>query len=259
MSVATTNLADRVTNPVQVAFSRIKDGLGLAECGPILPASVGVISGKDPRRNNEDFVNQIFLMFTGGAASAINDAWVTIAHAGNGGMCYIDSVELDELHFPILVKGRWLVTDTEGAGRTTGAPSGYCEFGPIGGKSLDVGWVADGALNVAKGTRGGLDGERIQNYRRKVDGELETLPPCAMIRLQPGEMVVSYSAGGGGYGPPWERPREKVLEDVTERLISPKKAFEVYGLAVDSEGCLDEVATGIRRKELSKRRQIEGG
>jgi N-methylhydantoinase B len=251
MSVATTNLADRVTNPVQVAFSMIQDGLGLAECGPILPASIGVISGKDPRRNNEDFVNQIFLLFTGGAGSAWNDSWVTIAHAGNGGMCYIDSVELDELHFPILVKGRWVVTDTEGAGRTTGAPSGYCEFGPIGDKPLDVGWVADGAINAASGTLGGSDGAPIQNYCRKVGGEMETLPPCAMITLQPGETVVSYSAGGGGYGPPWERPSRKVLEDVTEGLVSPDKAKETYGVVIDSEGRMDEDATAIRRKDLS--------
>ena len=86
MSVATTNLADRVTSPVMVAFSMIQDGLGLAECGAILPASVGVISGKDPRRNHEDFVNQIFLIFTGGAGTATTDSWVTIAHAGNAGI-----------------------------------------------------------------------------------------------------------------------------------------------------------------------------
>jgi len=66
MSVATTNLADRVTNPVQRAFSSIQDGIGLAECGAIFPASMGVISGFDPRNGNEPFVNHLFLMVTGG-------------------------------------------------------------------------------------------------------------------------------------------------------------------------------------------------
>ncbi len=259
MSVATTNLADRVTSPVQVAFSMIKDGLGLAECGPILPASVGVISGKDPRRNNEDFVNQIFLLVTGGAGSAWNDSWVTICHAGNGGMCYIDSIELDELHFPILVKDRRLVTDTEGAGRTTGAPSGYCEFGPSRDNPLDVAWVADGAVNVAKGTRGGADGVPIQNYRRRVDGELESLPPCAMITLQPGETVVTYTAGGGGYGPAWERPITKVLDDVTEGLVSAEKAGEVYGVVIDAEARMDDEATRNRRIKLLTRARVEVG
>ncbi|MEE8110307.1 MAG: hydantoinase B/oxoprolinase family protein, partial [bacterium] len=117
MSVATTNLADRVTNPVQRAFSKIKDGLGLAECGPFFPASMGVISGFDPRNHNAPFVNQIFMLDTGGAGAAKTDAWLTICHAGNSGLCFLDSVELDELHFPILVNTRRLVPDTEGAGR----------------------------------------------------------------------------------------------------------------------------------------------
>jgi len=248
MSVATTNLADRVSNSVQRAFSLIKDGLGLAECGPILPASVGVISGRDGRWGNEPFVNQIFLMFTGGAATATTDSWVTIAHVGNAGMCFIDSVELDELHFPILVRGRRLMPDTEGAGRTTGAPSGYCEFGPLGGQPLDVGWVADGAINVAKGTQGGLAGAPIQNYRRRVDGELEVLPPCAMITLKPGETVVSYSAGGAGYGPPRQRPVAKVVEDVAEGMVSASRAREVYGVVVDGRGALDRAATEELRR-----------
>ena len=44
-SVATTNVADRVANSVQAALAGLADGLGLAECGAVLPPSVGVISG----------------------------------------------------------------------------------------------------------------------------------------------------------------------------------------------------------------------
>ncbi len=85
MSVATTNLADRVTSPVQRACAKIRQGLGLAEAGPIFPASMAVISGTDPRHGDARYVNQIFLMFTGGAASANNDSWLTLLHAGNAG------------------------------------------------------------------------------------------------------------------------------------------------------------------------------
>jgi N-methylhydantoinase B len=255
MSVATTNLADRVTNPVQRAFSKIKDGLGLAECGPIFPASLGVISGVDPRNGDEPFVNQIFLLDTGGAAAAKTDAWLTICHAGNSGMCFIDSVELDELHFPFLVDERRLVKDTEGAGRTVGAPSGYCEYGPIGGGDLEVVYVADGAINNAKGTLGGFDGARIRNYHRKADGELVELPACEDIILKPGEKIVSYSAGGGGYGPPIERPAAQVRIDVEEGWISKERAYEVYGVVLREEGSIDEAATAGRRAALGESRQ----
>jgi len=248
MSVATTNLADRVTNPVQRAFSMIRDGLGLAECGPFFPASMGVISGFDPRNDNAPFVNQIFMLDTGGAGAPKTDAWLTICHAGNSGLCFIDSVELDELHFPILVKTRRLVPDTEGAGRTTGAPAGLCEYGPVGGGTLEVAYIADGAINNAKGTLGGGDGSKILNYRRTADGELEELPACANIILEPGETVISYTAGGGGYGPPHERPPEKVGHDVEEGWITRKRAREVYGVVFDNGGKIDMPATAALRK-----------
>ncbi len=243
MSVATTNLADRVTSPVQRAFAKIKDGLGLAEAGPIFPASMAVISGQDSRHGNSRYVNQIFLMFTGGAAAAKNDSWITILHAGNPGMSFIDSVELDELHFPMLVRGRYLVADTEGAGRSTGAPAGFCEYGPIGENEIEVVYVADGAINNAKGIWGGHDGEKCRNYHRTVDGELHELPPMCDLILKPGETVVSYSAGGAGYGPPRERSVDQVRHDVTEGWISREKAAEVYRVAITEAGEIDDPAT----------------
>ena len=253
MSVATTNLADRVTNPVQRAFSKIEGSIGLAECGPIFPASMGVISGLDPRNNNAPFVNQIFLMDTGGAAAAKTDGWLTICHAGNSGMCFIDSVELDELHFPILVKARYLVPDTEGAGRTIGAPSGFCEYGPTGGGTLEVAYVADGAINNAKGTLGGYNGAKIQNYLRNADGEVEKLPACSDIILKSGETIVSYSAGGGGFGPPLERPVEKVKYDVEEGWITEERARQVYGVVLDDKRDVDDAATDEYRRSLKRK------
>jgi N-methylhydantoinase B len=252
MSVATTNLADRVTNPVQRAFSQIKDGLGLAECGPFFPASMGVISGFDPRNGNAPFVNQLFMLDTGGAGAAKTDAWLTICHAGNSGMCFVDSVELDEQHFPILVQSRRLVPDTEGAGRTIGAPSGYCEYGPIGGGKLEVMYIADGAINNAKGTLGGGDGAKIKNFRRTVNDKLEELPACANIVLEPGETVISYTAGGGGYGPPIERPVQKVKHDVDEGWITKERAHDVYGVVLDDKGNIDDVASAERRRNLAE-------
>ncbi len=252
MSVATTNLADRVTTPTQRAFSQIKDGIGLAECGPFFPASMGVISGLDPRNDNAPFVNQIFMCDTGGAAAAKADAWLTICHAGNSGLCFVDSVELDELHFPVLVKTRRLVTDTEGAGRTRGAPSAVCEYGPIGGGTLEVSYITDGAINNAKGTVGGHEGAKPDNFRRLASGKLEELPKCATITLEPDESVLSHTSGGGGYGPPHERPVEKVAHDLAEGWITRRRAEKVYGLAFDAQGDVDVGETEKRRKTLAK-------
>ena len=44
------------------------------------------------------------------------------------------------------------------------------------------------------------------------------------VELQPGERIVSVSAGGGGYGDPLERAPERVLHDVREGWVSPERA-----------------------------------
>ena len=133
-SVATTNIADRVSNAVQATMAELCDGIGLAECGPIVPASTGVVSGIDPK-TGEAYVNQLILAMTGGAGSPRADAWITIGHVGNAGLGFQDSIELDELRHPLIVQQRRFLPDTEGAGRHKGAPSMRAEFGPSRGSS----------------------------------------------------------------------------------------------------------------------------
>ncbi|GIL38002.1 hydantoinase B/oxoprolinase family protein [Roseiterribacter gracilis] len=229
-SVATTNVADRVANATQRAIAELADGHGMAEVGAVIPAASGVVSGVDPR-TGAGFVNQVFLGFTGGAARAGNDAWLTTAHVGNGGMCFQDSIELAELYQPILVQERALLPDTEGAGQWRGAHSVRVEFGPIGAP-IDVGYVSDGGINGPKGARGGLSGNVAQQHKRKRDGTLEELPACAMIRVEPGETIVSVSCGGGGYGAPTARDRDRVRKDVEEGWVSKSRAREIYGYDV---------------------------
>jgi N-methylhydantoinase B len=112
-SVATTNAADGVANPVQRAFAEIADGLGRAETGALIPPSCSVICGS---HDGEPCVNELFLGCTGGAGTPFADGWLTILHVGNAGMCYQDSIEIDELRHPIFVRSRRLIPDSEGAG-----------------------------------------------------------------------------------------------------------------------------------------------
>jgi N-methylhydantoinase B len=227
-SAATTNLADRVCASTQSALAQIADGVGMAEVGAGLSPASGVISGSDPR-TGKSFINQLFLGATGGAATAHNDAWMTYLHAGNGGLCFIDSVELDELCQPILVESRRLLMDTEGPGRLRGAPSLEVVFGPIG-CDVDVAFVSDGTINGPTGVRGGGTGGQSRQYLRKADGTLTVTEQVSVQRVRDGEAIISVTCGGGGYGDPRERDREKVRHDLREGWISPERAAEIYGL-----------------------------
>lgn len=244
-SVATTNLADRVGNAVARAIAELGDGYGMASTGSIIPPSLGVISGTSGRTKGA-YVNQIFLGWGGGAASPQADAWLSIGHLGNAGMSYQDSIELDEMRFPIRVRGRHFITDSGGHGRTRGGAGVYCEFGPTEG-DLEVGYVSDGNVTPPEGARGGTAGGLANQFRRDPNGDLHRLDPCAQAVVPEGHTIVSYSCGGGGYGLPVERPAEQVARDVRERWISAQAARAIYGVALDESGALDAAATAALR------------
>jgi len=245
-SVATTNVADRVANSVQAAIAELEDGFGMAESGAILPASVGVVSGYDPA-TKERYVNQLFLAMTGGAAAPRTDAWITLGHVGNAGLCYQDSIELDEMRQPLMVKTRRFITDSEGAGKQKGGPGMLVEFGPTRG-DMEVAFVSDGTHNPAQGVRGGgLGGSAYQGIR---SAEGDAPVPTAnsdVVTLHPGENIVSHCCGGGGYGNPAERDPDLVAQDVKEGWVSPNRAREVYRVALTADGGVDAEATAALR------------
>jgi N-methylhydantoinase B len=244
-SAATTNIADRVANSVQTALASLGEGIGMAEVGSVIAPSAGVISGVDPR-TNKPFVNQIFLGMSGGAASPTSDAWWTIGHVGNAGMCCIDGVELAELQQPIVVHSRAFLADTEGAGRTTGAPSTRVEFGPVDG-AIDIGYLSDGHLNPPIGVRGGLAGGNASQFFVDGEGRSEDLPACAMVRIEEGQRIVAISCGGGGYGSPFLRAPDQVLSDVAAGLLSAERAASVYGVVLRPDLSIDAAATAAAR------------
>ena len=248
-SVATTNVADHVSNGVQRAIAELSEGAGMAEVGYAIPPSVGVISGIKPN-SDEPFINQIFLGFGAGAASPTADAWVTIGHVGNAGLCYQDSTEVDEQVFPIFVKGRHFVTDSGGAGRYRGGGGMQVEFGPEG-CDLEIGYVSDGTFNAANGVCGGGSGGRAKQYLRRGNGEGETLDPCAQVPLRKGETIVSVSCGGGGFGSPLARPAVDVAHDARERWISIEAAEHVYGVVLSADGSADITASEALRNKMS--------
>lgn len=244
-SMATTNVADRLTAAVQLAFADACPEVGMAEVGPNLPACKSVIAGFD-ERFGRSFVNQLFLGATGGAAMGWGDAWLTYGHVGNGGMAFIDSVEQDELLYPIQVLERRLVPDTEGAGEWTGASSLRVEFRAT--SPFTATYSADGCVNAPQGVRGGLPGGLAAQFRRTQLGHIEPLPPSASIRLDVGESVVAITPGGGGFSSPLGRDPERVAEQVRSGLVSPERARDVYGVCIDGDGRVDVEETRATRR-----------
>jgi N-methylhydantoinase B len=248
-SVATTNVADRVANAVHQAFASLGDGFGMAESGLTQPPAWGVISGQDPR-SGSPFVNQIMLgAVTCGGASPVADGWTMLAGVGDAGMLWRDSVELDELRFPLVIESQRIVADSEGAGRMRGAPAAIAEYGPSDGE-LEVMYASDGSVNAPRGVRDGQPGNPARAQRRTAGGELVDLPNCARVTLAAGETIISTCCSGAGYGDPLDRDPELVAGDVRERYVTVGRAQAVYGVVLDGQGQPDQERTRERRELL---------
>jgi N-methylhydantoinase B len=240
-SMATTDVADRLICATQAAFAELGEGFGLAEGANGIGAYMAVVSGADSRLDGAPYVNQIFVGGAGGPASAYADGWPTYMLPVVAALMYHDATEVDEQKYPFHVFEKRLVPDSGGAGRRRGALGTRVSYGP---KDLPMtaAYTVEGHFNPPQGVRGGLQGARSDVWKLDGDGNREEVPKAAALELRPGERIVSLSNGGGGYGDPFEREPELVLEDVLEGWVSVEHAHEVYGVVV-ADGAVDAEAT----------------
>lgn len=247
-SGATTNIADRVTNAVQMAFAQLGDSNGLAEVGAVMPAGAAMVSGIDPRKGDAPFADMMIIGMTGGAGGPKADGWLTAVHAGNNGAIRRNSTEATELLLPLRIWVDEIAPDSEGAGRHRGAPGNLVEWGPNNTR-VHATWISDGTVNPAQGVRGGLPGGLANQWIREEGGALQESAAFNHVWVEPDQRVVSLSTGGGGYGDPLARQPEAVAKDAREGWITVQRAASTYGVVLMSDGTVDEAATVRRRAD----------
>ncbi|HTY54032.1 MAG TPA: hydantoinase B/oxoprolinase family protein, partial [Candidatus Binataceae bacterium] len=253
-SVATTNVGDRLINIMQAAFAEADEGAGLAEGGLGMGPGWGVVSGKDSRRSNAPYVNQLFMTTNGGPASPKNDGWVNFGLPVGGGLLYRDSIEIDEQKYPMIFREFRFLPDSGGAGRFRGGPAARVVYGPHHG-TMTVIYPLDGHQTPAQGVRGGSAGRLA--YAAKVDSEGKEvlLPPVSAEEIQAGEYIVGVGTGGGGYGDPLDRAPAHVLKDVVEKWITETQAKDVYGVVLGKNNGSLEVDTELTNQSRENLRR----
>jgi N-methylhydantoinase B len=244
-SVATTNVGERLVVTTQKAIADALPGYGLAEGACGIGPGFAVVSGTDWRKADDRYVNQKFLGSQGGPAGPEHDGWLTYGNAVTNGLMFRDAVEIDELKYPIRVHELRVRTDSEGAGRRRGAPGTRVTYGPKR-DPMTAAYVTDGHFHPPRGTRGGGDAAPSIPFRVLPDGSEEPLRPISQEVIEPGQLLGHDLSGGGGYGDPFEREPEAVLEDVLDGKVSLAAARERYGVVVVDEE-IDHEATGSLR------------
>jgi N-methylhydantoinase B len=158
-----------------------------------------------------------------------------------------------EVKTPCVVESLRLIPDSGGPGRYRGGlgvervvrARAPCVFSSQIERAHCKPWGLEGGGEAA-GNSIGL----------RIDGKWKDDFPNAkmvMANLKVGDAYVLRSGGGGGYGPAWERPAERVAEDVRQGYISIESAAEDYGVVVDAKSfAVDNAATEKRRAALRK-------
>jgi len=78
--------------------------------------------------------------------------------------------------------------------------------------------------------QGGCEGS--PNYAEVVraDGTVETYAVITALEVNEDDVIRIHTGNGGGYGDPRRRPRTKILEDLSNGLLTPHRAQSVYGI-----------------------------
>ena len=164
-SVATTNVNARLITAVTCCFAQIGQPYGMGEFAYSQSSGEAVISGADPRKDDHPYVNQVFLAYGSGPGLQGHDGWLLSGAACDGGQMRLDSIEIDESMYPIIVTSRQIAKDTLGPGEWDGGPALEGEFGPLAGE-MTAFWGSDGDVAPPRGVLDGMDSACSSNWKR---------------------------------------------------------------------------------------------
>ncbi len=218
--------------------------------GPALPERVVAASshfanptfgGYDPKRKRRFVAYELVLSGTG--ARAGKDGCEAMASAFNASNI---PVEAQEAHHPIIVERFELIPDSAGAGKYRGG----C------GIRRDMKFLAeDGKLtNLSErqrfapyGLYGGQSGALARTVINPGPAE-RVVHGKASVDFEYGDVISFQQSGAGGYGPPFERDPARVLEDVIEGYVSMEHARGQYGVVIDPETMMLDIAATERAR-----------
>ncbi|RQG99632.1 hydantoinase B/oxoprolinase family protein [Natrarchaeobius oligotrophus] len=172
-------------------------------------------------------------------------------------------VEVFENKAPVSFDRLSLRQDSGGAGKHRGGLGLRRDFRidhPVGALSIvqktrTAGWGIDGG---EPGAKNGIvldlhddADERVQVLVDNADIYDDDRRWVGMFRgtFHEGEVISNRTGGGGGYGEPFDRDLEAVLEDVIDGYVSREAAREEYGVAITDDLEIDRDETAALRSE----------
>jgi N-methylhydantoinase B len=192
-------------------------------------------TGWDPRKK-DTYVDILFMGLKGGSGALHDcDGYDHIGMIDASGGVLDQDYEMFEQQTPHLLVRHEYITDSAGPGKSRGGLGVETRY-RVGGERTQIVTFGDGDVEPAFGLAGGQPGTLNKIELHYPDGKVYRATSKDLVTDVPaGTLYVQEAGGGGGYGPPTERPAETVRREVEDGIISREVARDLYGVALDPE------------------------
>ena len=158
------------------------------------------------------------------------------------------SVEVIEAEQPIEILAYEFLTDRAGAGQYRGGAPYRRDYRFLEKEAI-LQVRSDRRSVRPYGLYGGRAGKPSMNYLNP-DGNNQVLTTKPTMNISHGDVFRHELAGGGGWGDPYKRDPEAVVQDVRNELVTAEAARAEYGVVIDTKGwTVDFEATEALRAE----------
>ncbi|MEK7715499.1 MAG: hydantoinase B/oxoprolinase family protein, partial [candidate division NC10 bacterium] len=211
------------------------------------------VGGPHPR-TGETF---IFYEYPAGGTGAFEggDGSNTVRTWTESDMTTLQPIEAVEQLYPLRIERTALREDSGGPGRWRGG-LGLTRAVRIQAPATQLSVLAEKAVLPPFGVCGGAAGAPNRFYIRRNGQPVEPSPLPGKVSgfpLEPGDVLMMESSGGGGFGDPLDRDPSRVAADLAEGYVTPGAAEAIYGV-VWRGSAIDVAATATRRDSLSAAR-----
>lgn len=157
-------------------------------------------------------------------------------------------IEFLESAYPMRVERYGIAPDSGGPGRYRGGVGVVRDY-RIHAEKVVVATRMGNQQTPPWGVSGGRAGRSGRIVCNPGQPDERMVPGFAEgVMLKRGDLLRIVTCGGGGYGNPYDREPQRVLDDVLDGFVSPEAARSDYGVVLDSSGLgIDEAATANER------------
>ena len=165
-----------------------------------LYGALGAMAASQGTMNNFTFGNakyQYYETISGGSGAGPGFDGTSVVQTNMTNSRLTDP-EILEWRFPVRLDSYAIHQGSGGAGRWQGGNGGVRRVRFL--EAMTAAILSNNRVHPPFGMAGGASGALGRNHVERVDGSVETLPHIGKAAMQPGDVFVIETPGGGGYG-----------------------------------------------------------